>query len=477
MNISTGPMASLLLALLISVTPQVLGVSPGLAARITDKGLEYVTEKGLEALQKALHRITLPDFTGDFRIRGRYEFRSLSIQSFELRNAALKPLPGQGLSVSISDSFFNIQGKWKVRMSFVKAQGSFELEASGITISFALLLGKDLSRRPTVTVTNCNSHIQDVDVDMPGSMKWMLSLFHNYIESKFRRETESKICEMVQKSVTSDLQPYLQTLPVTSEIDPFISIDYSLMEAPQATDQTLDVMFKGEFFNTGHYTPVPFLAPAMSFPEEHNRMIYFTISDYVFNTASLAYHKAGYLNFSITDDKVPPNSNIRLTTKSFRTFAPRLGRKYPNMHLELQGVLVSAPFLNFIPGNLSLTSQMEIEAFVLQPGSVKESVFQLAVATNISAILTFNNSKITGFLKPGKMKLELKESKVGMFNVEFLEALLNYYLLNTLYPKVNEKLAEGFPLPLLSHIHLYDLVLQIHKDFLSLGANVQYLRD
>lgn len=49
------------------------------------------------------------------------------------------------------------------------------------------------------------------------------------------------------------------------------------------------------------------------------------------------------------------------------------------MNLELQGALVSAPFLNFTPGNLSLTPQMEIEAFVLQPGSVKESVFQLAV--------------------------------------------------------------------------------------------------
>lgn len=38
---------------------------------------------------------------------------------------------------------------------------------------------------------------------------------------------------------------------VTSEIDPFISIDYSLMEAPQATDQTLDVMFKVRVLNPG----------------------------------------------------------------------------------------------------------------------------------------------------------------------------------------------------------------------------------
>ncbi|XP_055977788.1 lipopolysaccharide-binding protein-like [Sorex fumeus] len=469
--------ASLLLALVLMATPCVLGASPGLAARITNQGLEYVAAKGLEALQKELYTITLPDFTGDFLKKGHYEFHSLSVQSCELRHSALTPLPGQGLSVSISDSFFSVQGKWKIRLTFVKAQGSFELQANGISISFTLLLGRDPSGRPTVSATTCSSHIRDVDVDMPGSLRWMLGVFHDYIESKFRRETESKICEMVQNSVTSDLQPYLQTLPVTAEVDSFASIDYSLMEAPRATDRSLDVMFKGEFFNPGHRSPVPFLAPAMSFPEEYNQMVYFTISDYVFNTASLAYYKAGYLNFTITDDKVPPSSNVRLTTQSFRAFAPRLARKYPNMNLELQGALASAPVLTFSPGNLSLAPQIEIEAFVLQPSSAKEPVFQITVATNISAMMTFSNNKITGFLKPGKIQLELKESKVGVFNVDFLEALLNYYILNTLYPRVNEKLAEGFLLPLLNHIQLDDLVLHIHKDFLSLGANVQYLKD
>lgn len=33
-------------------------------------------------------------------------------------------------------------------------------------------------------------------------------------------------------------------------------------------------------------------------------MVYFAISDYVFNTASRVYHEAGHLNFSITDDMV-----------------------------------------------------------------------------------------------------------------------------------------------------------------------------
>nr|XP_020013558.1 lipopolysaccharide-binding protein-like [Castor canadensis] len=146
------------------------------------------------------------------------------------------------------------------------------------------------------------------------------------------------------------------------------------------------------------------------------------------------------------------------------------------MNLELQGAVVSAPLLNFSPGNLSLVLQMETEGFVLLPNSAREPVFRLGVSTNVSITLTFNTSKITGFLNPRKVQVELKESKVGQFNVELLEALLNYYIVNTLYPEVNDKLAKGFPLPLLKHIQLYDLVLQIHKDFLFLGANVQYMR-
>ncbi|XP_004430467.1 PREDICTED: lipopolysaccharide-binding protein [Ceratotherium simum simum] len=477
---SAGTLLSLLLRLLLTSSPGAPDHSPGLVARITDKGLEYVAKEGLVGLQRKLHGIALPDFTGDFRIshlgRVRYEFHSLDISSCELLGSALTPLPGQGLSLAISDSSIGVHGKWKVRKSFVKLDGSFDVWVKDITTSVNLLLGSEPSGRPTVTVSSCSSHISDVEVDVSGDLGWLLNLFHSQIESRFQEVLESKICEKIQNSVTSDLQPYLQTLPVTTEMDSLASIDYSLMQAPRVTDQVLDVMFKGEIFNHNHRSPVPFGAPVMSLPEECNRMVYFAISDYVFNTASLVYQEAGYLNFSITDDMIPPESPIRLTTKSFRPFIPRLAKLYPNMNLELQGAVVPAPFLNFSPGNLSLAPQMEIEAFVVLPSSIREPVFRLGLATNVSAVLTFNTTKITGFLKPGKVHMELKESKVGVFNVEVLEALLNVHILNTLYPKVNDKLAKGLPLPLLKHIRLYDLVLQIHKDFLFLGANVQYTK-
>uniref|UniRef100_A0A8C4PF29 Lipopolysaccharide-binding protein n=1 Tax=Equus asinus asinus TaxID=83772 RepID=A0A8C4PF29_EQUAS len=396
--------------------------------------LSTVAKEGAMVLQRKLRGISLPDFTGDFKIRhlGRvhYEFHSLDISSCELLGSALMPLPGQGLRLTLYDSFIGAHGKWKVRKSFLKLDGSFDVGVKDITISVDLLLGSEPSGRPTVTVSSCSSHISDVEVDISGDLGQ--GTHAGFLFNFFQ------ICEKIQNSVTSDLQPYLQTLPVTTEIDNLTSIDYSLMEAPRVTDHVLDVMFKGEIFNHDHRSPVTFVAPAMSLPEEHSRMVYFAISDYVFNTASLVYQEAGYLNFSITDDMVPPDSPIRLTTKSFRVFVPRLAKLYPNMNLELQGAVVPAPFLNFSPGNLSLAPNMEIDAFVLLPSSAREPVFRLGVVS-------------------------FKCTSPALHQVELLEALINFHILNTLYPKINDKLAKGLPLPLLKHIRLYDLVLQIHK--------------
>uniref|UniRef100_A0A8D0RL73 Lipopolysaccharide-binding protein n=1 Tax=Sus scrofa TaxID=9823 RepID=A0A8D0RL73_PIG len=377
------------------------------------------------------------------------EFLYLDIHSCELLGSTLTPLPSQGLYLAISDSSIRVKGKWKVRKGILKLDGSFDVKVKGITISVNLLLGSESSGRPTVAVSSCSSHIDDVETHMSGDLSWLLNLFHNQIESRFRRTLESKICEEIQDLVASDLQPYLQTVPVTTEIDNLAGIDYSLVEAPRATAQMLDVMIKGEIFSLDHRSPVGFLAPVMRLPEEHSRMVYFAVSDYVFKTASLVYNEAGFLNFSITDDLV------RIL----------LARLYPNMNLELRGAMVSAPFLNFGSGNLSSTPQIEVEGFVLLPNSVREPVFRLGMATNVSATLTFNTSKITGFLKPGKFVWDmwLRGTSPILHQVELLEALLNYYLLNNLYPKVNDKLAEGFPLPLLNYIQLHDPVLQIHK--------------
>ena len=62
--------------------------------------------------------------------------------------------------------------------------------------------------------------------------------------------------------------------------------------------------FQGEFFGQNGHSRAPFEAPPIRLPEKHDYMVYFAISEYVFNTASWVYHQAGYMNFTIQNQHV-----------------------------------------------------------------------------------------------------------------------------------------------------------------------------
>ncbi|XP_070342021.1 lipopolysaccharide-binding protein-like isoform X2 [Equus asinus] len=507
--------------------------NPGLVARITRKGLKYVHERVAAALQKELSAIEVPDFLGSFQVgwfgRVSYESNGLRIQSLELRNSDLSLRPGRGVRASLFNNYVSVSGNWKVTTAFVILNGTFGLSVDGISISVSLNLGKDPSGRPTASVVHCDSSIDGIDINISGPLSRIQNFFHGIMEIYFKNILEQKICEMVRMSTTSRLEPYLRTLPVTSMIDQVAGIDYSLVGAPQVTSQCLDTPFKGEFFGRSWHSPVPFDAPPIRLPQEHDRMIYFAVSDFVFNTASRVYHQAGRMKFIIQNEhlksltklannesakkwrkqylnsscqtskstsltatvscfassflllllQIPLDSSIALNTNSFRALIPQLAKLYPNMQLEFETSPESAPFLMFTPGNVTLLPVMDIQTFALPPNSSdRKPLFQLRVRTSISATIGVTSSRIIASLTSvSRLTLELKHSNVGFVNVQSMETILNYYAFHILYPSLNAKLEEGFPLPLSKDTSLNDLELQIHKNFLLLGANINEAED
>ncbi|XP_007441926.1 lipopolysaccharide-binding protein-like, partial [Python bivittatus] len=319
--------ASLLLLWLCCLVPSPQGINPGFVGRISKKGLDYARQQGVAALQETLATITLPEFSGSFRVKviGKvnYKFYSLNIRKFELFHSVIESVPGKGLRVSISNAAAELTGRWEVKKRWFKDHGSFDLKVEGISISVDLKLDSDATGRLAVTTLDCSTRISSVDIHISGSLDWLYNLFHNAIESAFRRAMEDKVCEIVRSSVSSRLQPYLQSLPVTASIDRTASIDYSLVGPPVATSDCVDLDLKGEFFSTTHRSPAPFPPPALALPVDHDRMIYFGISTYFFNTAGNVYYRAESLTFWVTDNMVPKEFKIRLNTTSFEPFIPQ----------------------------------------------------------------------------------------------------------------------------------------------------------
>ncbi|XP_039719652.1 lipopolysaccharide-binding protein-like [Pteropus medius] len=309
--------------------------NPGCVARITRKGLDYARLYGEATLKKELSTIKLPDFSGSFKVGWigsvSYEFTSLRIHSFKLQNLDLSLHPGQGVRASLSDNYASVSGNWKVKTCFITLKGTYDLSVDSISISISLNLNKDQSGRPTASVAHCSNSIGHVSIYISGNLSWLLNLFHKRIENNLKNILNQEICKMVKKSTASYLEPYLQTLPVTLMIDQVAGIDYSLVGAPQVTSQDLDMPLKGEFFGRSQRSPVPFDAPSIRLPQKHEHMIYFAVSDYVFNTASQVYYQAGHMNFTIRNEHIPLDAPIRLHTKSLGAVVPQV-RPVPTHH-------------------------------------------------------------------------------------------------------------------------------------------------
>uniref|UniRef100_A0ABI8A3V2 Bactericidal permeability-increasing protein n=1 Tax=Felis catus TaxID=9685 RepID=A0ABI8A3V2_FELCA len=573
-------------------TAVIATTNPGVVARITQKGLDYACQQGVAVLQKELEKITIPTFSGSFKIKhlgkGHYSFHSMAIRGFQLPVSQIKLAPSEGLDLSIANANVKISGKWKARKNFIKTSGNFDLSVEGVSISAVLKLGFDpASGHCTVSCSRCNNHINSVRVHISGSsLGWLINLFHEKMESSLRNRMTGEICKVVTSSVSSKLQRYLETMPVTTRIDHVAGINYSLVAPPTATTDSLDGQLKGEFFRWGHPSPPPFAPPPLAFPSDHDRMVYLGISNYFFNTAGFVYQQAGVLNLTVTDNVIPKESKFRLTTDVFGILIPQVAKMFPNMKVQLVFWASSPPHLTVHPEGLVLTPTLDAQAFAVLPNSSLAPLFVLRLSMNISVTvgatpdrlvgqLSLNsppavstespapwtappswadawlgdaswclqpalshgsaqppaslirlsarkthsdfllphpwdfvsrlvleepqqrrlwlsagsgveaarpqsaahlaNTELTKVLLPwlqkrpsdleetNKLLLELKHSDIGPFSVEVLQALMNYVVPIAVIPKVNERLQEGFPLPMPNNVQLFNLVLQSHQ--------------
>uniref|UniRef100_A0A8D0LCZ6 Bactericidal permeability-increasing protein n=1 Tax=Sphenodon punctatus TaxID=8508 RepID=A0A8D0LCZ6_SPHPU len=119
------------------------------------------------------------------------------------------------------------------------------------------------------------------------------------------------------------------------------------------------------------------------------------------------------------------------------SLCPQVEKMYPDRPMKLKVSAASAPFLNITPGKLSLTPDVDIQAYAILEDSSLAPLFLLSMRSTISTNITMSSTKITGSLQLGKMQLTLKHSDVGPFSVQLLQSIMNFFAANVLIPQVN----------------------------------------
>uniref|UniRef100_UPI00398F87FC bactericidal permeability-increasing protein-like isoform X1 n=2 Tax=Pristiophorus japonicus TaxID=55135 RepID=UPI00398F87FC len=464
-------------ATLLLFSSYTLCTNPGLKARVTQKALDYGRQVGVQILQQKLREIQIPDVSGKTRVpvigSVRYKITEMRIGDFRLPQSAIGFYAGTGMKLSIDNAYIRMRGRWRVKYLFISDSGSFDLTVSRLSISEAIGMTRDNTGRPAVHSASCTANVGNLNIRFHGGASWLYNLFSSSLEKPIHSSLNQQICPKVSGAING-LEQSLKTMKISSRVDKYAEIEYSLVNPIAITNTFMDLDFKGEFYSVAQHKEPPFKPLPISLSKQADRMMYLGISDFFANSAGFAYYGAGALQVNITDDMIPPKYPIRLNTSSFSGFAPRIAKLYPNMLMLMHLHASREPVLKATPGNLTIQAFGALDTFAILPNSSLAPLFVLDISASVSAEVAIAQMKLTGSLNLNSLRLSLAHSDVGPFKVASLQGLLNFVLKLVVLPKVNERLAQGFPLPSVDHLIFINPLLKVDQDFLVIATDLHY---
>ncbi|XP_042161817.1 bactericidal permeability-increasing protein isoform X2 [Oncorhynchus tshawytscha] len=419
-----SPCSLLALLAVISLT---LAASPGVKVKLTDKGIEYGKQIGMASLQQKLKTIKVPDLSGTEKVppigKVKYSLTGMTIVNLGLPKSALVLMPGTGVRLAITNAFINLHGNWRVRyFRFIQDHGSFDLTVNGLTITADIAIKSDETGRPTVSTVNCVANVGSASIKFHGGASWLYNLFKSYID----------------KALRSALQK------------------------------------QGEFYNIGKHQEPPFSPTPFSLPPQDNNMLYIGVSSFTPNSAGFVYNNAGALSLHVTDDMIPPSSPIRLNTGTFGVFIPEIAKRFPGMMMKLLVKTVKEPTISLEPNNVTVQASGTVTAYAIQPNTTLSPLFVLNMEGSVSAQMNVTGVKLAGAITLNKIEMTLGTSYVGQFQVQPLDNIFLMVLKVVVIPKVNARLEKGFPLPTIGKMNLINTQLQVLKDYMLIGTDVQF---
>uniref|UniRef100_A0A4W6D601 Bactericidal permeability-increasing protein n=1 Tax=Lates calcarifer TaxID=8187 RepID=A0A4W6D601_LATCA len=451
--------------LLVAFIPMTSGTNPGVKVKLTEKGLEYGRQLGMVSIQQKLKSIKVPDFSGSQTVSpiGNVKYSFMCIVSVGLPQSAVNLVQGTGMRLSVSNAFISLRGNWKVKyLHIIKDSGSFDLKVKGLTIGTSIAIKSDETGRPAVSNVNCGATVSSASVKFHGGASWLYNLFRKFIDKALR--------SAMQKQVRGNWL-YAHFL---AKVDQYAEIEYSMVSSPIVSNSSIDFSLKGEFYNIGKHQEPPFSPSAFTLPSQINNMLYIGMSAFTANSAAFVYNKAGALHLFVTDDMIPQSSPIRLNTRTFGAFIPQIAKRFPGLMMKLLVQTVKPPVTTFEPNNLTVQASSTVTAYAIQPNTTLSPLFVLNLETSVSAQVFVRGMRLAGAVTLNKMTLTLGTSYVGEFQVRSLDSILQLVLKVVVIPRLNVQLAKGYPLPALGKMKLVNTQLEVLKDYMLIGTDVQF---
>ncbi|KAJ8260458.1 hypothetical protein GJAV_G00182410 [Gymnothorax javanicus] len=291
---------------------------PACKIRITSRGLEMLKAETQRFVEEELGNMTMPEIRGN---DGRFQYiiSEVRITELNLTGADLRFMPDVGLLFDVQDSSIALSFKRNILYWFLHDVGMINASAHGVNIFTALHMSRDDFGRLKISNVSCDAAVNRMRANFSGTLARLYQFLATFLTTAMRFLLNQQICPVLNNAGLIQINKLLDTMPVRSDVDDYVGIDYSLLSDPVVTEKSLDLDFRGMYYNLVNENdtiPNRAVTPVI---RQYDRMVYMALSEYFFDSGFYAYYKAKAFQMLISREKMPKDLEMLLRTTYFGT--------------------------------------------------------------------------------------------------------------------------------------------------------------
>ncbi|KAL6107378.1 cetp [Pungitius sinensis] len=278
----------------------------GAVCRLTYPAAVVLNEKTTKVIEAAFQHARYPGGKGEksllFIGKVTYGLDNLEIHNLSIGQSAVELLPGEGIALDISNvsAVFkgNLQYGYGSRLVNVAHSIDFEIESQiDLGIKPKLYCG---GGKVAADTTDCYLNFHKLHLHLQGNKEpnWLRKLFTDFITFTVKLAIKGQICKEINK-VANILADFIQ-----DQADQFLSygdigVDVGITAAPVINANYIESYHKGL---TKYNNTTAVIHDSVFHPSHltEDKMVYFWISDQVFNPMVTAAHQDGLFQLNIS---------------------------------------------------------------------------------------------------------------------------------------------------------------------------------
>uniref|UniRef100_M4ACU5 Phospholipid transfer protein n=2 Tax=Xiphophorus maculatus TaxID=8083 RepID=M4ACU5_XIPMA len=468
-------MTSFLLPLLLLLPVGSIMAAPepaGCKIRITDKGLELLKLETQRFVEEELSNISMPEMKGT-EGRFQYTITDVKITELNLSHADLRFLPDVGLLFDVQNSSIALSFQRRILYWFFYDTGNINASADGVNINTAVNLIRDDVGRLKINNISCDAKIKKMRAEFSGTLGKIYDFLARFLTTGMRFFLNQQICPALNHAALVHVNAMLETIPVRSEVDHYIGIDYSLISDPVVTSRSLDMNFRGMFFDLSNQNQPLVNYAVEPVIREYDRMVYLALSEFFFDSGMFAYYSAGIFQMHIVNEKMPKDLEMLLRTTYFGTIM-MMNPALVDAPLSLQLAVNSPPKTSIKTSGATVVMTAIVKVMVLPPGQSPVQLSSMTMEAKFNAKVSMRGKRLAVHADLRRFKIFSNQSALESLALIPLQAPLKTMLQMSVVPLINNWTKRGVRIPLADGMDFIEEVVEYHNGFIVIGANLHF---